>query len=243
MKKSFPLFLLGLVIGGAAVWFLARRAPEAAPAPAAAPAAGDEDKEKAVTGSDIATASPQPITLAPEVQGYGRVLDPAPLVALATDLAAAQAAADASAADLARTSSLHDQGDNASLQAVEAARAASLRDQTQLMAARARLTAGWGRGTGNRADLAALSRDLAEGNAALVRIDLPPESALASPPGTAQVSPLAGAASWHEVAVLGAAPVSDAQVQGSSYLAVWRGEPLAIGTTLRIRLSVPGQPE
>ncbi|HVW20980.1 MAG TPA: hypothetical protein VHC86_07160, partial [Opitutaceae bacterium] len=140
MKKSLPLFLLGLVIGGAAVWILPRHSRE----PAAAPAAPDEDKDKPVTGSGIATASPRPITLAPEAEGYGRVIDPAPLVALASDLAAARAAADASAAELERTRALHERGDNASQQAVEAARAAALRDASQLVAAQARLTAGWG---------------------------------------------------------------------------------------------------
>ncbi|HVW19680.1 MAG TPA: hypothetical protein VHC86_00550, partial [Opitutaceae bacterium] len=92
-------------------------------------------------------------------------------------------------------------------------------------------------------DLAAISRELAGGQAALVRIDLPAESALASPPASARVRPLAGAGSWHDVALLGAAPVSDAQVQGSSFLALWRGAPAAIGTTLRASLAAPGEPE
>jgi hypothetical protein len=243
MTKSLPVFLLGIAIGGGAVALVLRHAaaPEAKAADAPAPPEDSADKPKA--GNGIAVASPTATVITPEVTGYGRVLDPVPFVALATDAEAAQSSADASASELARVTTLHDQGENASLQALEAARAAAQRDGTQVMAARARLISGWGREAAGRPDFAALSRDLADGKATLLRIDLPPEDALASPPPTAQVSPLAGAPAWREATVLGAAPVTDAQILGSSYLAVNRGQPLAIGTTLRARMAKPGQPQ
>jgi hypothetical protein len=243
MKKSPLFFLLGLVIGGLIVGLLLRRsaAPEAKAADTSAPA--EESAEKPKPGNDLAVAAPTATTLPLEVTGYGRVLDPAPFVALAADAGAAQAAADASASELARVTTLHDQGENASLQAVEAARAAAQRDSIQLMAARAHLISGWGREAAARSDFAGLARDLAEGRATLLRIDLPPEEALASPPSTARVSPLTGPPAWNDADVLGAAPVSDAQILGSSYLAVGRGRPPSIGTTLRVTMAKPGQPQ
>ena len=244
MKKSPLFFLLGLVIGGLIVGLVLRRTsdPEAKAA-VPAPAPPEESAEKPKAGNDLAVAAPTATTLSPEITGYGRVLDPAPFVALAADAGAAQAAADASASELARVTLLHDQGENASLQAVEAARAAAQRDSIQLMAARAHLISGWGREAAGRSDFAALARDLAEGKATLLRIDLPPEEALASPPPTARVSPLTGPPAWSDANVLGAAPVSDAQVLGSSYLAVWLGRPPAIGTALRASMAKPGQPQ
>jgi hypothetical protein len=243
MKKSIPFFLLGLAGGGLIAWLALRHdGTPAAKTEAEAPAPAAEKAEKPTAGNDIAVASPKSVVLTPEVSGYGRVLDPAPLVALAADAAAAQAAAEASASELARVAGLHDHGDNASLQVVEAAQASARRDVAQLMAAHARLIAGWGREAAAHSDFAVLARDLTEGNATLVRIDLPPEGALASPPSTARVSPLMGAPAWRDVAVLGAAPVSDAQIQGASYLALWKGQPLAIGTTLQATVAAPGQP-
>ncbi len=243
MKKSIPLFLLGLAAGGLIAWLALRHGGASSPEAAAPAAEKDEKAEKPAAGNDIAVASPKSIALPPEVSGYGRVLDPAPLVALAADAAAAQAAAEASSSELARVTGLHDHGDNASLQVVEAAQAAARRDGAQLMTAHARLIAGWGREAAGHAGFAALARELTEGSAALIRVDLAPEDALASPPSTARVSPLLGRPAWREVAVLGAAPVSEAQIQGSSYLALWRGQPLAIGTALQAAMAAPGQPQ
>jgi hypothetical protein len=244
MKKSIPFFLLGLAGGGLIAWLALRHdgAP-AAKAEAEAPAPATEKAENPAAGNDIAVASPKSIVLTPEVSGYGRVLDPAPLVALVADAAAAQAAVDASSSELARVTALHEHGDNASLQVVEAAQAAARRDGAQLMTAQSRLVAGWGREAASHSDFATLARNLTAGDAALVRIDLPPEAALTSLPATAQVSPILGSPAWHEVDLLGAAPVSDAQVQGTSYLALWRGRPLAIGTALQAVVAAPGQPQ
>lgn len=244
MKKSLPFFLLGLAGGGLIAWLALRHgSAPTAKTDAEAPAPAAEKAEKPAAGNDIVVASPKSVVLTPEVSGYGRVLDPAPLVALAADAAAAQAAAEASASELARAAGLHDHGDNASLQVVEAAQAVARRDRAQLMTAQSRLVAGWGREAAAHSDFATLARELTVGDAALVRIDLPPEGALTSLPSTARVSPILGSPAWHEVALLGAAPVSDAQIQGTSYLALWRGQPLAIGTALQAAVAAPGQPQ
>src|SRR4030095_4619619 len=65
-------------------------------------------------------------------RGYERVLDPAPLATMAADVATAQTALNASAREFARVKALHEQGDNASLRALEAAQAAMQRDEISL---------------------------------------------------------------------------------------------------------------
>ncbi len=249
MNKSFPTkFLAGLVIGVGIAWLVFRHTAPAAASPAdeksaGAPAAGGESAaESKVSGNEIAEAAPRQVRIAPEVKGYGRVLDSSPLVALAGDAAAARSAADASSRELARVKALHDEGENASAQAVEAAAAAMERDSAQLLAAQARLIAGWGREAASRPDLGSLVHALAAGESALVRIDLPPGEMPAAVPGSSRVAALAGEGGWHEVQLLGRAPVTDAQAQDSSYLAAWRDHPLPAGTALRATLAAPGPP-
>src|SRR5881396_3297555 len=66
---------------------------------------------------------PEAAQLSPELKGYGRVLDAAPLAALMTELASAQATGVASSNELARLKTLTDQG-NASTRALQTAEAA-----------------------------------------------------------------------------------------------------------------------
>jgi hypothetical protein len=72
--------------------------------------------------------------MSPEQKGYGRVLDPAPLAALVTELASAQAASAASSTELARLKTLEGQG-NASVRALQSAEATALRDQLAVRSA------------------------------------------------------------------------------------------------------------
>jgi hypothetical protein len=169
------------------------------------------------------------------------VLDPAPLVALVSEIEAARVAATASEKEFARVQKLHSENANASAQAVETAEAAMQRDRTQLAAAQARLLVGWGRALTRQADLAALLRALAAGDAALVRIDVLSGEAPAQPPAVARVGPLANEGPLHEVAVLGVAPSADPSAQGTGYLAVWRTDPLPPGTALRAVLPAVGE--
>src|SRR3954464_10564213 len=67
----------------------------------------------------------------PQLKGYGRVLDPAPLAALVAELITAQAASAASEAELKRAQSLAAQN-NASARALQTAEAAAARDQAQV---------------------------------------------------------------------------------------------------------------
>ena len=83
------------------------------------------------------------------------MLDPAPLAALVTELASAQAAYAASSSELARLKTLEGQG-NASARALQTAEAAALRDRLAVQSARERLGPVVGQGRGGPEGLAGL---------------------------------------------------------------------------------------
>ena len=74
--------------------------------------------------------------LSPEVKGFGRVLDPAPLSVLVADLVSARTTAATSQKELARLKVLAEQN-NASARTLDAAEATAQRDAAQADAARA----------------------------------------------------------------------------------------------------------
>jgi hypothetical protein len=246
MKKVLFGIVVGLIVGGAATWLALR--PSAAEKPAEEKpagleiAAGSGAVSKQVEAAGLKIAAPATASLTPEVTGYGRVLDPAPLVALLADIETARAAATASGKEFARVQKLHAQDGNASVQALETAEAAMQRDRAQLAAAQAKLLAGWGKALTSRPDLSRLTRALAAGEAALVRIDVLPGDAPTTAPKTARVAALATEGEAHEVEVLGVAPSADLQAQGTGYLALWSSGPLPAGTALRATLAAAGEP-
>ena len=89
------------------------------------------------------------------VRAYGRVLEPAPLLALASDRATDRAALAASSKEYQRLNTLFDQGQNASAKAMESAQATMQHDQIVLQTAEAQLVAAWGRPVAEEPDLAA----------------------------------------------------------------------------------------
>jgi len=245
MKKVLLGILAGLILGGGATWLILR--PHATDQPEEKPSSPDITGGHAIAPKQaealgLKFAAPETIKLAPEVQGYGRVLDPAPLVAVIGEIETARVAANASDKEFARVKKLHAENANASAQALETAEAAMQRDRMQLRAAQARLVIGWGKALTHRADLAAIIHAVAAGEAAVVRIDLPSGEAPAQPPTVARVGPLANAGELQEVAVFGVAPSADPQAQGIGYLALWRTNPLPPGTALRARLATTGEP-
>lgn len=155
--------------------------------------------------------------LAPEVKGFGRVLDPIALSGVVAETAAARATVDASARELGRIQTLQKQN-NTSLRALEAAEAAALRDQAAAGAARARLLATTGKALGERTDLARLAQALASGESALVRIDLPAGESLKSEPAGARLVPLGENATPIEAKFVGPAPAVDPQTQAQGFL-------------------------
>lgn len=234
MKKILPALLVGAALGGAGVWLATHHSAEAA-AEAAAPTIevkpSTAELAKMITDAGIAVAPVGSAQYSPESTGYGRVLDTGAFLSARADMAAAQATADGSQKEFARLKSLHDNGENASAQAVETAESAALRDRAQLTAAQARLQAAWGPIlSGNDAD--ATLRLLGTGAAALVRIDLAAGDA-APATNRARVSTLTGEAVWKEVEILGSAVATDPQFQGRGWIALWRDQPPAVGTALR----------
>jgi hypothetical protein len=122
-----------------------------------------------------------------EAKGYGRVLDPSSLITGCAELAAADAAATASRQEFERLRSLHAEGQNASLRALQAAEAAAKRDRLQVETARARLVLAWGQAVIERDDLAGLAHALTIQDKLLVRVDLPAGEGTPTPPARARL--------------------------------------------------------
>jgi hypothetical protein len=179
--------------------------------------------------------------MSPEQKGYGRVLDPAPLVALVTELASAQAAYTASSGEVARLKTLEGQG-NASARALQTAEAAASRDWAAIQSARGRLTLSWGKVVADQNDLPAFIHDLSSLEAALVRIDLPVGETLKEPPAGARIANLSGASA--EAALLERASSVDPQMQGQGFLFLLKPNSLRLtsGEAVVGYLKLPGDP-
>jgi hypothetical protein len=225
----------------------------AAPAPADKEAAGpqvsrDTNGNAVITLSSktqkdagILLKSPTAFQMSPELKGYGQVVDPAPLVALITELASAQAAHTASSGELARLKTLEGQG-NASARALQTAEAAASRDAVAIQSARERLTLSWGKAVADQKDLPAFVHDLTSQETALVRIDLPVGEMLKEPPGGARIANLSGASA--DAAFLESAPSVDQQMQGHGFLFLLKPNSLRLtsGEAVVGYLKIPGQP-
>lgn len=190
----------------------------------------------------LQTTALEPARLSPELKGYGRVLDVSPLAALVAELTTAQAASDASQAELQRLKTLAGQN-NASQRALQAAEAAAVRDQTQVASARLRLLAAWGSAIAERKDLPAFVQSLGSLESALVELDVPAGQPVPSLPTGARLFTLADPSQPIEARFLGPAPMVDSQLQGRGFL--FRVEPnplrLAPGAALEGLLSFPGE--
>ncbi len=165
----------------------------------------------------LKTESPAATNLSPEVKGYGRVLDPAPLVAAVLELAPAQAVLDASRKELERVKILRAQ-ENASARVLEVAELAVRRDELALTAAHTRLGLGWDKSVLGRKDLRAFTRSLGERETALVRVELPAGEGLHAPPASARLVTLAEANAVIVAQLLGPATDVDPQTQGQGFL-------------------------
>jgi len=252
--------VVGLVVvaAGGLLWFKqhhAGAAPAAGTAeakPAAGEAAGRHVTRDAKGNTVIALSpetqknmgiqvtNPARMQITPEVKGYGRVLDPAPLAALITDLASAQAAHVASSNEFARLKTLEGQG-NASARALQAAEAAALRDALAVQAAKDRLALTWGRAVADEKAASGFIQSLTSLETVLVRIDLPIGQDLKLPSG-ARILGSSGEAA--EAEFLGLAPMVDPQMQGRGFLL--RIKPnasrLSPGEAVVGYLKVPGAP-
>lgn len=108
-----------------------------------------------------------------EIDAFAKVLDPGPLVQLASDLATAEAAADASRAEAVRARSLTGAGGGVAAREVEAAVSQARQDSLRVALLRSRLGLEWGPGIARLSPerRARLVAALAAGSAALVHVD------------------------------------------------------------------------
>lgn len=187
--------------------------------------------------------SPAAAQLQPEVKGFGRVLDPAPLVAAVAEIQIARAAAKTSSQELERLKNLAAQN-NASARALEAAEAAATRDQAAAESAEMKLALDWGKIIANRNDLPPFVNSLASLETALVRVDLPAGEVLPSPPVSAQLF-LAGDES-HPVGAefLDEAVGVDPPTQGRGFLFLVKNRPAGFspGAAVTASVQIPGEP-
>lgn len=244
MKKILAGIVLGLVVGAAATWLAFHQSPTAAPeekTPALDITTDSAAITKQLAAIGLATASPETATLTPEVKGYGRVLDPAPLVALVAEVETARATLAASDKEFARVQKLYADNANASGQAVETADAAVQRDRTALNSARARLIASVGPALADTADLGKMVAALEDGRA-LARIDVPSGDTPADAPKIIHVGLVAGGEMF-DATVLGPAPTADPQVQGAAFLVLLRDHVVPAGAVLRASVPAPGEPQ
>ncbi len=189
----------------------------------------------------LETAALTPLSLKPEVKAYGRVLDTTPLALLVTDLATAQAASEASQAELKRLKTLAAQN-NASERALQAAAAAATRDQAQVQSARTRLLLNWGSGIAARPDLPAFVQSLSSLDTALVELDLPAGQSVAALPLRARLLTLADETKPIAAQFLSPAPTTDPQLQGRGFLFLVtpNSSRLTPGATVSGFLALPG---
>jgi hypothetical protein len=110
---------------------------------------------------------------ASEIDAFAKVLDPAQLVQLDSDLRTAEAAAEASSAEAVRSKALNAAGGGVASKDAEAATAQARADALKVVSLRRQLGLGWGPGVAHLSAgrRAALVRGLSDGSIALVHVD------------------------------------------------------------------------
>jgi hypothetical protein len=191
----------------------------------------------------LQTAPLEPVQLKPEIKSFGHVLDSSPLASVVADLLSAQAAGQASEAELKRLKTLAAQN-NASERALQSAQATAVHDQTLLQSVRLRLLAGWGSAISQRSDLPDFVQALGSLNSALIQIDVPAGEVLSGLPTAARVFTLTDETNPIPAELVGPTPAVDPQMQGRGFflLVSPNSQRLVPGTALTAYLSLPGEP-
>jgi hypothetical protein len=259
VKRTIALILFGAAIGAGIVWLTTRGHEAESERSEAAEKKPAEEEDKVEISHDaddnvvirmsddmqgdigIAVTNPAAMSWAPELKGYGRVMDPAPLLALLTELASARAAYAGSSNELVRSKTLMNQG-NASVRALEAAEAAALHDELAVHSAQDRLALSWGSSLANRGDLESFTRTLPTLEQAVVRIDLAPGETVESPPPGARIVTVAGRSVDAEF--LDAPTGVDPQLQGRGFIFLVRSNAVHLlgGEAVTGYLKIPGEP-
>src|SRR5262245_44662747 len=229
-----------LMVAGSPVWLACGRAESEAEngperAREAAPGVSSFSAEAlALAGVEIAAVVHSEFD--PDVEGYGRVLDPTAAVEAIGNRDAARAAREAATREAERLAALAKDDQNASARDAEAARAAAARASADHAAADARLVALLGAGALTGRELESLAHQIASRKAALVRIDVSAGDDRPRPERGAQLRTYPESSGALETRYLGPAPDVDPALPGWSYLFAVTGNPPAPGTAIRARL-------
>lgn len=249
MSRTLAGVAAGLLAGIAATWALSQSHHEKAageepqsqsrPLPADGQGAvhldAEEQQHAGIQIQELSAVQQQP-----EIEAYGRVLDPTPLAELVAERIAARAAEAASTRELERVRLLHDCQQNVSSQALETAEAAAMRDQSTADAVDSRLLTSWGAALANRADLTAFVRSLTAQKQALVRVDVPLTEVLHDPPTSARFARPGHEDDAPTARYIGPAPQVDPQMQGQGFIFLLDSHPLPPGTALTAWLTTAG---
>jgi len=224
MKRVFSAILLPL---------LAAAANAAPPKPV-------QLRAEVVRRLGIVVATAQPATARTSAPGFARVLDPVPLAQLQADLAAAETAAAASAAEAKRTQALYADDATMSRRAAEAARAQASADTSKLALLRQRLALEWGPALSrlSSAQRGRLIAALASGSAALVRVDAPNGAGLQ---GLRSAELDLGPAGTATALVLGPARIGDVGLRSPGVIARVSGPNVSyLSSGLTVPARIPG---
>lgn len=174
-----------------------------------------------------------------------RVLDPGPLLALDSELAAAVASLNASRAEADRTRKLFSEDRTASARAVENTDSQAQADRQRVENARRRIALEWGDGISSlpAEKRSALLNDLVQVRAELIRVEMPGGIGAPAIRSTVAVRER-GDSPEVDATVLGTLPAADPRLQTRGLLVELRGPQarLPIGSMLMARIPVGGRP-
>ncbi len=176
--------------------------------------------EKTQARSNIRVVALSATQASVEATGFARALDVGALAAIDAEAKSADAAAAASRAEAGRLAMLAAQDQSASRRSVEAARVQAQADDARAQLARRRVGLEFGPGLARlgRGGVSGLVSEIANGRAALVRIDI--ANVMLRSGNSVRIGDGANAAS---VRVLGAAASADTKLQSAGVLAIVRG--------------------
>ncbi|MCE5234200.1 MAG: hypothetical protein ABFC67_07850 [Mizugakiibacter sp.] len=182
----------------------------------------------------IVAAPLRAVTRGAASTGYAQVQDGAALLALLDDAAAAQAAAQASAAEAQRLRGLQRDQDNASLRSVQAADAQAAADAARARSAATRIALEWSPAL--RAPAPALVAALRDGRAFLLRLEFADRDVRLAVGDRAHLVRLADDGAVPDARVLGPAGGAASVLSGPAWLAAVEATGLHAGERLRARL-------
>jgi hypothetical protein len=200
-----------------------------------------DDESLRRAGVELVAAAPY--RFVPEVEAYGRVLDPALAGEAVANREAALAAFETAQRELARVEGLARDAENASAREVEAARAAEARARADLEMAHARVAATLGTALEGVPDLSSLARKLGRREAALIRIDVPGGGIRPRPQEGAHLVAYPDRGGELASRFLGPAPDTDPNLPGWGFLFLVGEDPPPVGTPVRGRLRAAGEPQ